>query len=76
VLSHTSRCTIDLLPLIAVVARLTSSYYGRNNIETTRKHYDYFETGRIVGRMDLGFEGGNVPLGPKVKEKIAPLSLQ
>ena len=46
------------------------------SIETTRKHYDYFDTGRVVGRMDLGLEGGDVPLGPIVKEKIAPLSLQ
>lgn len=45
------------------------------SIETTRRHYDFFDTTKILGQMDVALQGGNKPLGPQSNERITALSL-
>lgn len=73
---HTLKtCAVGRWKAMGLDILTISKLAHHRSIETTRRHYDYFDTARIVGRMDLGLEGGNVPLGPIVKEKITVASM-
>ena len=73
---HTLKtCAVGRWKAMGLDILTISKLAHHRSIETTRKHYDYFDTGRILGRMNIGLEAGNVPLGPKVKEEITTPSL-
>jgi len=62
---HTLKtCAVGRWKAMGLDMLTISKLAHQRSIETTRKHYDYFDTGRIVVRMDLGLTEGNVPLGP------------
>jgi len=46
------------------------------NIETTRRHYDFFDTEKIVGRMNLGLAAAEQGRDTEEKKKITTISLQ
>jgi hypothetical protein len=66
--------TESMLEPIRDLDMLTISKLAHHrNIETTRKHYDFFQTQKIVGRMNLGLDAAGFKEGGEAKETIATI---
>jgi integrase len=73
---HTLKsCAIGRWKAMRLDVLTISKLAHHRSIETTRRHYDYFDTGRVLGQMDGGLDAGNVPLGPVDSEKFTTLLL-
>ena len=46
------------------------------NIETTQKHYDFFDAQKIIGQMDWAIEGGKASLFPDPSHGFTAILLQ
>jgi hypothetical protein len=73
---HTLKtCAVGRWKSMGLDVLTISKLAHHRSIETTRKHYDFFDTQKIICQMDGAVEGGRAHLFPSSSGKITALSL-
>jgi hypothetical protein len=74
---HTLKtCAVGRWKAMGLDMLTISKLAHHRNIETTRRHYDFFDTQKIVGRMNAGLEAAGLVEGVKTEEEITTISLR